>query len=218
MNTLRGYLLLLAMVIGGSLFAQSQKELGDLMLNRGEYYFTLSVNDPTEIQAISDLCSVDDTDGHIVVCYANKKQYDRLLQAGYEPNLLTPPSLLEEAKMWVEGDRASYAWDSYPTYSQYEAMMQGFPSSAVSGRNCAYLELGTLSSGRKIMGVRINNGDAAGKPKFLYSSTIHGDETTGWILLLRLIDELCTSTDNRIVNLVNNFDILIFPNANPDGT
>ena len=218
MNTLRGYLLLLAMVIGGSLFAQSQKELGDLMLNRGEYYFTLSVNDPTEIQAISDLCSVDGTDGRIVVCYANKKQYDRLLQAGYEPNLQTPPSLREEAKMWVGGDRASYAWDSYPTYSQYEAMMQSFPSSVVSGRNCAYLELGTLSSGRKIMGVRINNGDAAGKPKFLYSSTIHGDETTGWILLLRLIDELCTSTDSRIVNLVNNLDIFIFPNANPDGT
>ena len=187
------------------------------MHNRGEYYFTLSVGNPSEIQAISDLCSVDGTDGRTVVCYANQQQYDKLLQAGYEPNLQTPPSLLEEAKMW-DGNRATYAWDSYPTYSQYESMMQAYPSSAVSGRTCSLLTLGTLNSGRKIMGVRINNGSPEGKPKFLYSSTIHGDETTGWILMLRLIDELCTSTESRIVNLVDNLDIFIFPNTNPDGT
>ena len=217
MKKTRNLLLALALFVGGSLFAQSQRELRELMHNRGEYYFTLSVGNPSEIQAISDLCSVDGTDGRTVVCYANQQQYDKLLQAGYEPNLQTPPSLLEEAKMW-DGNRATYAWDSYPTYSQYESMMQAYPSSAVSGRTCSLLTLGTLNSGRKIMGVRINNGSPEGKPKFLYSSTIHGDETTGWILMLRLIDELCTSTESRIVNLVDNLDIFIFPNTNPDGT
>lgn len=218
MKTIRLILLVCIAVISCTLSAQSQRELGKLMRNRGEYYFTLSVNDPTEIQAISDLCSIDGSDGRIVVCYANQQEYDKLLQAGYKPSLQTPPSLREEAKMWEGGDRATYEWDSYPTYSQYQSMMQSFPSSAVSGRNCTYLELGTLNSGRKIMGIRINNGDTSGKPKFLYSSTIHGDETTGWILLLRLIDELCTSTDSRIVNLIDNLDIFIFPNTNPDGT
>ena len=219
MNKLRHFLLLLAIVIGGSLFAQTQKELGRLMRERDEYYFTLSINNPSEIQAINDLCSVDGTDGRSkVVCYANQKQYDKLLQAGYQPNLQTPPSLREVAKMWDGSDRATYEWDSYPTYSAYQNMMQAFPGSAVNGRTCTYIELGTLSSGRKIMGVRINNGSPDGKPKFMYSSTIHGDETTGWIMLLRLIDELCTSTDSRIVNLVNNLDIFVFPNTNPDGT
>ncbi len=218
MKKLRFIILVCIAFISSTISAQSQRELGELMRNRGEYYFTLSVNNPSEIQAISDLCSVDGTDGRIVVCYANQQEYDKLLQSGYHPDLMTPPSLREEAKMWEGGDRATYAWDSYPTYSQYESMMQGFPLSAVSGRNCTYLELGTLNSGRKIMGIRINNGDTTGKPKFLYSSTIHGDETTGWILLLRLIDELCTSTDSRIVNLIDNLDIFVFPNTNPDGT
>lgn len=217
MKTIRIIFLLCVAVISGTLSAQSQRELGELMRNRGEYYFTLSVNDRSEIQAISDLCSVDGTDGRTVVCYANQKEYDKLLQLGYEPNLQTPPSLREEAKMW-DGNRATYDWDSYPTYSQFESMMQAFPSSTVNDRSCSYMELGTLNSGRKIMGVRINNGDTTRKPKFLYSSTIHGDETTGMILMLRLIDELCTSTDSRIVNLVNNLDIFIFPDANPDGT
>lgn len=204
-------------VISCSLIAQNQRELGQLMRERGEYYFTLAVNEPTEIQSLSRLCSVDGTNGQTVVCYANQEEYDQLLQLGYQPNLQTPPSLLTEAKMW-DGNRATYEWDSYPTYSQYETMMEEFPTSAVSGRTCTLMELGTLSSGRKIMGVRLNNGSPEGKPKFLYSSTIHGDETTGWILMLRLIDELCTSTDPRIVNLIDNLDIFIFPNTNPDGT
>ena len=218
MKTIQRLILVYFACVSSLVMAQSQKELGQLMRDRGEYYFTLTVDDPSEIQDINMLCSVDGTDGRTVVCYANQQQYDKLLQVGYEPNLQTPPSLREEARMWEGGDRATYEWDSYPTYSQYASMMQAFPASAVSGRTCTYMELGTLNSGRKIMGVRINNGSPEGKPKFLYSSTIHGDETTGWILMLRLIDELCTSTDSRIVNLVDNLDIFIFPNTNPDGT
>ena len=217
MRVLHYFILLCVAIISGSLNAQNQRELGQLMRERGEYYFTLSVDNPKEIQTISEICSVDGTDGRRVEAYANQKEYDRLIQAGYQPYLQTPPSMREEAKMW-DGNRATYAWDSYPTYDQYESMMQAYPTSTISGRTCALMTLGTLPSGRKIMGVRINNGDPTGKPKFLYSSTIHGDETTGWILMLRLIDELCTSTDSRIVNLVNNLDIFIFPNANPDGT
>ena len=49
--------------IGNTVFAQSQKELGRLMRERNEYYFTLNVNDLAEIQSISRICSVDGTDG-----------------------------------------------------------------------------------------------------------------------------------------------------------
>ena len=212
MKTLRILFFMLVVTLSGTMTAQSQKELGELMRNRGEYYFTLNVENQSEIKALCQLCSVDKTDGRTVVCYANQREYDNLLKMGYQPTLETPPSLREEAKMW-DGNRDTYDWNSYPTYSQLEQMMQGFSSTTVSGRTCTYLELGTLSSGRKIMGVRINNGQTEGKPKFLYSSTIHGDETTGMILMLRLIEELCTSTDSRIVRLVDSLDIFIFPDA-----
>ena len=217
MKFLRIIYFICVVVISGNVFAQSQRELGQLMRERQEYYFTLSVNQPTEIQSINELCSVDGTDGHTVVCYANQQQYDRLLQAGYQPNLQTPPSLREEAKMWAGGDRATYEWDSYPTYEQYENMMQNF-GVIKRDRVCTYMELGTLSSGRKIMGIRLNDGHPEGKPKFLYTSTMHGDEVTGMILMLRLINEFCTSTDSRIVNILNNVDLFIFPCTNPDGT
>ena len=215
MKVLRYLLCFCIALISGAVSAQDQDELFELMRSRGEYYFTVSVEDPAEAGTINRICSVDKTDGKIVTCYANQREYDEMIKAGYKPVLQMPPSMREAHTMW---DGKSKSWDSYPTYDQYKSMMQAFPAQTVSGRTCTYIELGTLNSGRKLMGVRINNGSPAGKPKFLYNSTMHGDETTGWILLLRLIEELCTSTDQRIVNLVDNLDIFIFPNANPDGT
>lgn len=219
MKALRYFSLLLFAVLFGNIQAQSQQSLADLMQQRGEYYFNLNVQEPSEIQTINAICSVDATDGSTVVCYANPTQYDNLLAAGYQPQLMTPPSLRNEAKMY-DPQRGMYDWDSYLTYTQYVSMMEGFPATAVSGRTCTLLDLGTLSTSnhRKILGVRINNGQPDGKPRFLYTSTMHGDEVTGMILMLRLIEELCTSTDARIVDLINSLDIFIFPCTNPDGT
>ena len=198
--------------------AQNQRELSQLMSERGEYYFTLKVEKTAEIQSISEICSVDGTDGSTVVAYANQNEYDRLLQAGYKPELQTPPSMRANVTMW--NGQGDYNWDAYLTYPQYVSMMENFPSEAISGRTCTLFSLGTLSTSnhRQLLGVRINNGSPEGKPKFLYSSTMHGDEITGMILMLRLINELCTSTDNQIADLVNNLDIYILPLTNPDGT
>ena len=206
-------MLFFAMGIGG--FAQ--QDLDALMRSRGEYYFTLSLSQPEDIANLSRLCSVDGTDGNTVVCYANIEEYEKLLSLGYQPVLQTPPSLRAGVTMW--DGIGTYNWDAYLTYGQYTNMMAGFPSAAAAqGRSCTLLDLGTLSSGRKILGVRLNKGQPEGKPKFLYSSTMHGDEITGMILMLRLIDELCTSTDAQVANLVDSLDIYIFPCTNPDGT
>lgn len=218
MKLLRFVCLFCAVIFGSTAMAQSQDELQQLMRNRGEYYFTLSVDDSSQIQELSRICSVDGTDGRNVVAYANQQEYDRLIALGYQLELQTPPSLRANVTMW--NGQGSYNWDSYLTYPQYVAMMEGFPDKAIEGRECTLFSLGTLSTSahRQLLGVRINNGNPEGKPKFLYTSTMHGDEITGMILMLRLIDELCTSTDSRIVNLVNDLDIYIMPLTNPDGT
>ena len=73
---------IVAVLFCGNIQAQSQQSLTDLMQQRGEYYFSLNVQDPSEIQTINAICSVDATDGSTVVCYANPTQYDNLLAAG----------------------------------------------------------------------------------------------------------------------------------------
>ena len=216
MKTLRYFIIILAAIISGNLFAQdNQKDLERLMQERGEYYFSLTVLKPTEIQDISDLCSVDGTDGKTVIAYANQRQYDNLIQLDYQPTLMTPPSM-REIPVMHDATRGTYDWDSYLSYGEYETMMQQFATDHPD--RCTYIELGTLASGRKLMGARLNNGQTDGKPHFLYTSTMHGDEVTGMILMLRLIDEFCTSNDPRILNILDNVDLFIFPCTNPDGT
>ena len=108
-------------------------------------------------------------------------------------------------------------WDSYPTYQAYENMMYQFQTDHPD--KCEIIELGKLASNRKLMVAHINNGTSEGKPKFFYISTIHGDETTGWILMLRLIDYLLENPDEEEVKKVlENIDLYILPNMNPDGT
>ena len=218
MKILHYFILLFATFIGGNIFAQkSQQELNQLMQQRNEYYFTFDLNGNDDFKAIARTISVDRVDGNVVTAYANSKEFERFQKLGYKVTLQTPPSLVEEVAMWDGSNRAEYDWDSYPTYTAYEDMMFQFATDHPD--KCEIITLGTLPSGRKIMIAHLNNGSGEGKPKFLYTSTIHGDETTGWILMLRLIDYLLENPDEpEVQTIMENIDLYIGPNTNPDGT
>lgn len=211
----RLFLLILLIIYGLNLF--SQEDLSSLMNERDEYYFEFSVDDNVDVAEISKLISIDNIDGSKIVAYANKKQYEAILTKGIKPELLTPPSLLHKCIMCDEHYRTKYDWNQYPTYEVYESMMYEFAEKYPD--NCSVIELGTLKSGRKILAARINNGDVVNKPKFLYVSTIHGDETVGFVMMLRLINHLLTNPNlPEVDDVINNIDVFICPNANPDGT
>ena len=57
-------------------------------------------------------------------------------------------------------------------------------------------------------------------PKFFYSSTMHGDEVTGYYFMLRLIDTLVNGVENdvQIQNILSSSIVYINPLSNPDGT
>jgi len=215
MKHLKIYTLLALLLMAGGV-TKAQTDLETLMTARGEYYFSIQLQQTEDAAQLTQLCSIDKTEGNSAICYANEEQYRQLLAKGYRPTLLTPPSMEHDYAMWDGTNREAYDWDAYPTYEAYQAMMQQYAEDYPE--RCTYLELGTLESGRKLMFCRINNGEPDGKPKFLYTSTIHGDELTGMMLMLRLIDELCTSDDPRIVSLIDQLDIFISPCTNPDGT
>ena len=57
------------------------------------------------------------------------------------------------------------------------------------------------------------------RPEFFYSSTIHGDEVTGYAMMLHLIDTLLHGygSNPQYTDLINRTRISINPLANPDG-
>lgn len=212
----KNLLAILFLFVSLGLFAQ-ETNLSKLMQDRNEYYFTFELNGNDNLKKIAQTISVDRVDGNVVTAYANNKEFAEFQQMGYEVTLQTPPSMLEEHVMWDGSNRAEYDWDQYPTYEAYEAMMFQFATDHPD--MCEIIDLGTLPSNRKILIAHINNGSGAGKPKFLYTSTIHGDETTGWMLMLRFIDYLLENpTLPECANILNNVDLYVGPDTNPDGT
>ncbi len=190
--------------------------LYSLMKERNEFYFEFEY-DFHNLAEISKVISIDKVDGNNVVAYASNDEYENFLTFGIETTLLIPPSMSESHKMYDGKNRDKYEWNEYPTYDAYESMMREYAESYPD--KCSLIELGALDSGRKLLVIRINDDDGSAKPKVLLTSTIHGDETTGYVLMLRLIDELLTSEGLPEVNkIVNGIDLFICPNANPDGT
>ncbi|MCG2716950.1 MAG: dockerin type I domain-containing protein, partial [Candidatus Marinimicrobia bacterium] len=105
-------------------------------------------------------------------------------------------------------------------YDAYVSMMyqfaKGYPDI------CRIDSIGASVKGRGILFAKISdnvNSDEA-EPEFLYTSTMHGDETTGYVLMLRLIDYLLRNygVNDKVTYLVDNLEIWINPLANPDGT
>lgn len=111
-------------------------------------------------------------------------------------------------------------WQTYPTYTQYDSIMQYFSLTYPS--LCQLDTIGTSIDGRLVLALRISGkgGMIEDKPEVFYSSTIHGDETGGFVLMLHLADYLLKSysIDSRVKELVDNLWIWINPLANPDGT
>ena len=112
------------------------------------------------------------------------------------------------------------SWDRYPTYSVYLQMMEKWATDFP--QLCHIDTIGTSVKGRLILSLFIETPSTNNlyRPEFFYSSTIHGDEVTGFVMLLRLIDTLLNGYGNnpQYTNLLNRTRISINPLANPDGT
>lgn len=111
-------------------------------------------------------------------------------------------------------------WNTYPTFSQYDSVMHAFASLYPS--ICRLDSIGMSINGKPVLVLKISDNCRVDEqePEVFYSSTIHGDETAGFILMLRLADYLLRNygIDNRVTRLVDNLEIWINPLANPDGT
>ncbi|HUX56992.1 MAG TPA: M14 family zinc carboxypeptidase [Bacteroidales bacterium] len=114
----------------------------------------------------------------------------------------------------------AWDWETYPTYSQYDSIMQSFVT--IYPDLCHLDTIGTSINGQLVLALKIsdNAGTDEDEPEVFYSSTMHGDELAGYVLMLRLMDYLLKNynLNNRVKYLVDNLEIWINPLANPDGT
>jgi hypothetical protein len=184
-----------------------------------EYYFKFKINQQTDLYTLTKIISIDNVKDDEVFAYANDKEMKDFLKLGYFYEMLPNPGTLINPRMSDNVDEIMQ-WDVYPTYEGYVAMMNQFASTYPT--LCRIVNAGTTVNGRSILFAVISDNVATreAEPQFQYSSSMHGDETTGYVLMLRLIDYLLTNyaTNPKVANLVSNMEIWINPLANPDGT
>jgi hypothetical protein len=203
-------LVLLTQFFLGELMAQP--DFKTLSGNRKELVFTFSIDKQDEkvINELSQIISIDKVSGEQVVAYANESEFEKFRSLNIDFRVVTPPSMLHQPKMMTKvPDRDLNDWDAYPTWDVYVSMMQQFATDFPN--LCELVSIGNSTEGKALYFIHINNqlGVDQNEPQFMYTSSIHGDELTGYVLMLRYIDYLLNNygTDQRITNLVDNTDI-----------
>lgn len=173
-----------------------------------------------ELPQLSRIVSIDNYDGTVVSAYANSTELEALQSLGYNYSILTNNSSFGKVVNMATTTEQMRQWNRYPTYDTYVALMQEFQQNYP--QICHLDTIGYSIENRLILSLEIHpqQNSNGGAPQFFYSSTMHGDEVTGFYLMLRLIDTLLSGYANNeeIRHLVNTVDIFINPLSNPDGT
>ncbi len=191
---------------------------------RGEVYFSFPIPDKHVYHSLMHAISFDYMSDDRVFAYANTQEFDAFLKLGLNYLVHVPPGLQLAEKSYSM--RASVniseieSWDFYPTYEAYEDMMQQFAANFPD--LCKLVNIKTLDSERKLLFLKITGNKSTNqvRPRFMYTSAMHGDEPPGFNLMLRLIHHLLNGygQDESITYLMDKLEIWICPNENPDGT
>ena len=213
--------LLVISIVSPAQTTETMKAAEEQLNKRGEVYFKFILNsDQASLEDLSRIISIDNKKGSEIYAYANKKEFTGFLEYGLNFELLTPPSMIRKPRMLGVDERETDDWDYYPTYEEYIALMEQFEMD--HSDLCELVNFGQSVEDRDLLAIHISNnlGEDENEPEFFYTSSMHGDELTGYVLMLHLIDYLLNNygLDDQVTNLVDNIDIWINPLANPDGT
>lgn len=196
----------------------SDEILRDIVRRKGQARVTMAYPGKKQAELISGNVSVDHADDKSLSVVLSGLTVEWFINSGFKYSVteeLSPKTDFSSASV-----RQAMEWESYPTLPQYDSIMKHFAETYPL--LCRLDTIGTSIKGRKILALKISDipGTDGLKPAVFYSSTIHGDETGGFVLMMRLAEYLLENydSDSEVTNLINNLDIWINPLANPDGT
>jgi len=222
---MRIFTFLLFIFLTGSLCAQvsmtEREKALQILENRGEVYFSFEKPADISPRQLTRMMSIDKVQGTRVYAYANTSEFAGFLSLKIDFSLVDEYYNSPKAITMASGLSEMQNWDRYPTYSLYVEMMQKWANDYP-----AICRLDTIgySAGYNMLLLALVISDNVNtpeqEPSFFWTGTMHGDETTGYIMQLRFADYLLSNygTHPEITQLLDNAVIYINPLANPDGT
>jgi hypothetical protein len=110
-------------------------------------------------------------------------------------------------------------WHSYPTYPQYDSIMHLLAKTYPD--RCRLDTIGYSIKGKAIYALKISDNPSVDedKPEVFLTSSIHGDELGGFVMMMRLAEELASkgSSDIIVAAINQGLEVWINPISNPDG-
>ncbi len=186
----------------------------------------LQVKDRAEQDRVGQIINLDEqTRGFDLYGWATPEDLKELDRRGYAYEVVVEERDARALTMCTDPDGAPFeppaTWNCYPTYSQYVDLMNYYATTYAS--ICSLVDFGGTQDGdHRLLALEIsdNVNVEEDEPEFFYTATMHGDETAGYVLTLRLAHELLTlyATDPEISGIVDGMVIWLNPLANPDGT
>lgn len=222
-------------------FSQTELEKAQNYINlKGELTFSFQVDSPDEIANFSSDLSIlnYNPNTNTVYAWANEKQFKKFKSLGIDFNVNSEDNesqgVVMSNEINIENNRGiyplSFPLTVYPTYADYAAQMQAFADN--HSDICELIDIGGTTEGasggnKRLLFIKLSDNISTNEsePKLMYTSSMHGDEITGYPLMLDLIDYFITaykdtnhSDHARIKDLLDNSEVWINPMANPDGT
>ena len=225
------YLVLFLLAFNSLTIAQNKSALSKAqkyIKEKGEVVFTFKATNQTQFEEINKIVSIShkrvDAKELQAEAYATKEQFEKFLAFGLSYSVNASDNEIAQEAVSSSRSRINAAWDTswdtYPKYSEYVAKMQYWAATYPS--LCTLQNIGSTPNGRALYVLKISDNAPADEtePEFLYTSSMHGDEITGFPNMLRLIDYLLTNYGSlsEVTDIVNGTEIFICPLANPDGS
>ena len=210
------------------LMAQSipgEKSASYYLEQKGEVYFRFPKPKKQVFAKLLNTISVDKIIEEEVYAYANKSEFSLFMEEDIDYTVLSHPGDVDfklnmKTSEELQKKDLTESWDFYPTYEAYVDLMHQFEDEFPG--MVEIVNIGETVMGRDLLFAKISSDvdEQNPVPQFMYTSTMHGDETAGFIISLRLIHHLLNNygKDEEITNLMDSVEIWICPNENPDGT
>ncbi len=163
--------------------------------------------------------NVSHRSGTIMAFVRNEAEHDLLLQQGLDARRMPDPSREYYEFLRDSTPDTKDSTIGYYSIDEYNSFMQNV--AATYPDICQLVQYGSSIQNRPLYAVKISDNVSVNEaePEVKLIASIHGDEPVGYVMMLRIIEQLLTDygTDPRITAIVNNTELWISPLMNPDG-
>jgi hypothetical protein len=183
----------------------------------------VEVADPAEVRVVGEILDLDErTRGTVLFGWGTAKDIEAVEKLGFLVEVVPPePENTEALTMCPEPFAPPFPWNCYPTWTQFETLMNHYADTYPS--IARLVNLGMSGQGdHELWALKISDSPDVeeDEPEVLYTGTMHGDELVCYGTTLQLIDHVLASygSDPQITRLVDETVLWINPLSNPDGT